>query len=270
MNNNGNEYMQAIKQMCVNMANVQKLINDALAPLKTTINQFQQLDIIGNIVKVSQSIGKCISDGIKDIQLPHISKQERLQLKESHELWGQLGWTPINGMPQYLFDSKPDDQASADRTMLKYCTKNSMNEVFKDTIKRLKHKKDYQEAVFCLENRQYKACALVLFAIIDGIFIKQQKIFKDTGAVAIRNYRDNIKNHPSKNLLLLELLPANIFPCLFGFFMGTNCFTNKVKWPNRNYINHGMSNKKVRKKDCIKLFLLLNNILIMLKIFVVK
>ena len=34
---------------------------------------------------------------------------------------------------------------------------------------------------------------------------------------------------------------------------------------NRNYIDHGMNRKNVRKKDCIQLFLLLYNLCIVLE-----
>ena len=48
---------------------------------------------------------------------------------------------------------------------------------------------------------------------------------------------------------------------MFEIFSDTNNFKDKKNLINRNYLDHGMTNKVVRKKDCIKLFLLLDNIL---------
>lgn len=126
-------------------------------------------------------------------------------------------------------------------------------------------KKDIREAISCYNSRQYNACALILFSIIDSRLIRLQR--KNTekysvGAGAVAKYKEIVEQQTSdRGKLFLSLSYANLFPCLFTVFEDPNNFSKKTKVINRNYLDHGMSYKTVRKKDCIKLFLLLYNLL---------
>lgn len=52
---------------------------------------------------------------------------------------------------------------------------------------------------------------------------------------------------------------VNLFACLKTVFANANDFRREPSVINRNFIDHGMTNRNVRKRDCIQLFLLLNN-----------
>ena len=55
--------------------------------------------------------------------------------------------------------------------------------------------------------------------------------------------------------------PDALFACLEKVFEGGKDFKNQPDVINRNFLDHGMMTKKVRKKDCIQLFLLYYNML---------
>ena len=70
-------------------------------------------------------------------------------------------------------------------------------------------------------------------------------------------------------MILKESLPANfryyhllgLASCLTTVFQFGNDFRNEGKAINRNFISHGMSERKVSKIDCLQLFLLYRNLL---------
>lgn len=155
-------------------------------------------------------------------------------------------------------------QIKADKEALVYCDKESLQLTFDSVLKFNKKRKDIQEAIDCFRAKHYKGCALILFSIIDSIFIKKQnknlKLATGIGAIA-RFKKASEKQIEEKDIFILMLSHCNIVTCLFEIFSDTNNFKDKKNLINRNYLDHGMTNKVVRKKDCIKLFLLLDNIL---------
>ena len=153
----------------------------------------------------------------------------------------------------------------ADRIALLYCRKTDMQMLFSELEDICIRKRDIREAIYCYNVRQYKACALILFSIIDSRLIRLQgrKTEKySVGAGAIAKYKKIVNQQTSDSgKLFLSLSYANLFPCLFSVFEETDNFSKKTTVINRNYLDHGMSYKTVRKKDCVKLFLLLYNLL---------
>ena len=53
----------------------------------------------------------------------------------------------------------------------------------------------------------------------------------------------------------------SVFAALEQYFAGTDNFTIKFDLVNRNYLDHGMTSKYLGKKQCVKLFLLYDNLL---------
>lgn len=85
---------------------------------------------------------------------------------------------------------------------------------------------------------------------------KNEKIYRPVGAKAAREIEENHQ----ENQALYELLNyVNLFACLKTVFAHANDFRREPSVINRNFVDHGMTNRNVRKRDCIQLFLLLNN-----------
>ena len=200
----------------------------------------------------------------RSIKIPELSEKEKLERINSYKQWGLYGWTSISNAPISFFNNCPDTQLKADKEALIYCNKESLACTFNALKNFKKKKKDINEAIKCFNSKYYKGCALILFSIIDSIFITKQ-IGNDeilTGAKAIKLFKKPFKKRINKkDIFILTLSYYNIFTCLFEIFSDTNNFKDKKNLINRNYLDHGMTNKVIRKKDCIKLFLLLDNIL---------
>ena len=61
------------------------------------------------------------------------------------------------------------------------------------------------------------------------------------------------KSHDLTKKLFTSLNKINLFKSLFVLFDDTSNFTKECPLVNRNYLDHGMTSKRIRKKDCIKL-----------------
>lgn len=212
----------------------------------------------------SQNIISSLIESVQYLNIPEISDEEREQLLQSYEKWGKYGWTIPPSANINCFDICPNTQFEADKIALQNCKQADMDRVFENLLTICVRKKDLKEAIDCYENGNYKACALLLFAIIDSRIIRLQnrneKMAVGIGAVA--KFKKKVKKeNADKEVFFLALQCANIFACLFSVFDDTDNFKKKTKVINRNYLDHGMSSKTVRKKDCIKLFLLLYNLL---------
>ena len=220
---------------------------------------------LASFSEISQSFLRSISESLQDIHIPEISEERKKELLESYKNWGKFGWT----VPPYAdigcFNYCPTTLIEADKAAMQYCSKADMQMLFSELEEVCTRKKDIREAINCYNLHQYKACALILFSIIDSRLIRLQR--KNTekysvGAGAVAKYKEIVEQQTSDSgKLFLSLSYANLFPCLFTVFEDTNNFSKKTKVINRNYLDHGMSYKTVRKKDCIKLFLLLYNLL---------
>jgi len=62
-------------------------------------------------------------------------------------------------------------------------------------------------------------------------------------------------------MLFIAMFYTNLFACLKKVFESGKDFKNQPDVINRNFLDHGMMTNKVRKKDCIQLFLLYYNML---------
>ena len=168
------------------------------------------------------------------------------------------------------FFNAPPDKKTADKIGLSYCKAEQMEIIFEKTLylKGVK-KADYQEAIYNFHDRRYKSCALVLFALIDAIFIRMMKKEdrdnrqrRPVGVGAAKKAMNRIKDEQIREEWYLALFQyENLFSCLCKVFENGNDFKKQPDVINRNFLDHGMSTRNVRKRDCIQLFLLYYNIL---------
>ena len=57
------------------------------------------------------------------------------------------------------------------------------------------------------------------------------------------------------------LYATGLLSCLNTFFADGNDFRHEPDVINRNFIDHGMNRRRVRKKDCIQLFVALYDLI---------
>lgn len=102
--------------------------------------------------------------------------------------WGEYGWTMIPNAPIGLFKTKISDESERDKIALQYLRKKDMDDLFKELQKMRLNHSDLNEAIYCYNNRCYKACAMILCSIIDGIIYKRQPVKKEIEEKEIVNF----------------------------------------------------------------------------------
>lgn len=258
-------YNQNIGQMTKTIAQIVKPMMDTQEMLKPFFNQISELS--KSISKYYSSITTTLSDIIKRVRIPSFSEEEKEQIKGSYEEWGKYGWTPIPNASISFYFNPPVDMKDANRKALKYCKNEDMKELFEEMRTKSGIKQsDFEEAIFCFENKKYKSCAMILFALLDSKLIRFQKDedrnkrnnLRPSGQKAAKNIEKRYDSEEEKNLYRL-FEAANIFGCIDKFFEPGNDFKYQPKTINRNFLEHGMLTKQVRRMDCVQLFLLYYN-----------
>ncbi|RHH10898.1 hypothetical protein [Faecalibacillus faecis] len=177
--------------------------------------------------------------------------------------WGEYGWTMIPNAPIGLFKTKISDESERDKIALQYLRKKDMDDLFKELQKMRLNHSDLNEAIYCYNNRCYKACAMILCSIIDGIIYKRQPVKKRNRRKGDRKFFEKIKESGLKKELLQQsiflLQIDNLIAYLNKLFENGKDFQLDTNVLNRNFLLHGMSKRRVRQKDCKQLFLAVYN-----------
>lgn len=235
-----------------------------LSGIKEALSGFDYNAFLKNITDSLLPVTNYLSEIVRSIHIPTIPEERKKELESSYKKWGEYGWTSNPFADDCLFDTIPQNLQAADKIALQYCNNKSMEDLFEMLLQRCKRKSDLEEAIACYKNKHYKASAMILFSLIDSILIRKQgkSTQLKTGVNAIRLYKENFeKSHDLTKKLFTFLNKMNLFKCMFVLFDDTSNFTKECPLVNRNYLDHGMTSKRVRKKDCIKLFLLLFNLI---------
>ena len=211
-----------------------------------------------------QQLATSISNTISKINIPTVSIEEKEQLEESYKKWGELGWPVLPNAPFNFYDEFPDDIKTANAIAMKYCNTKSMDELFDVLCQQQIKTSDLESAIFCYKNKQYKACALVLFCLIDSKIIKIQSKSKkrSVGLNAVNKLKSQLEAKTSQeHFFMTALYNINLMTCLDTYFAKGGGFLKEPNTINRNFIDHGMNIRAVRKRDCAQLFLALHNLL---------
>ena len=128
-------------------------------------------------------------------------------------------------------------------------------------------KSDLEEAIECFKGKKYKSCCLILFSMIDSKLIRLQddsnrdnRGYRRSGYKAAKNLFDRIEAKYVTEMMLSTILNSkNLIEAFRSFFSNGDDFKVQPKILNRNYLVHGMLYRKVIRKDCVMLFLLLYN-----------
>lgn len=227
--------------------------------VKNTVDAWSSIDFTP-LITAAKSV-------LNDIVSPEISEERKKELQEYHEEWGKLGWTYLISSKFYFFDEAPKSEKEAHAKMMSFCTKQEIEKVFLFLRKARINKDDIESAIFCYEHRKYKACACILFGLLERKLLKIQgrnQVNRKVGKKAVNYFRGKAKIKSRKEMLFETLYRLNVLACLDQFFADGNNFKNEPNTINRNFLMHGMTNRPVRKRDCLQLFLLLNNVLLLM------
>lgn len=113
----------------------------------------------------------------------------------------------------------------------------------------------------------YKACAMLLFSMIDCVIIHAQDGTEYTGnrwpggKKAIKRYKDLTEPEDWPGFTTRVLSFISSIAALNAFFDTTNDFHNNNPVLNRHLTCHGMLLREVNRTDCVQLSLLYRNML---------
>ncbi len=227
---------------------------------------FDTVRISFDYSSIFNNISKTLFDLAKSFKIATLSENEKEQLIEAYKKWGETGWTLPPQADISLFSTPPQDINVANELFKSYTTKKDMSDLFA-MILDLKHinKSDIIEAIECFNKRHYKACAMILFSLIDGRLIRLQGRAKagEMRAVGKGAVKRNFGELESQTMNLDDfynyLNRVNLIGALSKVFEFGDNFKVQPEVINRNFIDHGMMHKKVTRRDCCLLFLLLYN-----------
>ena len=253
---------------------IETLVNGAAKIFEAVNNSIvrQQLEMLESINSAIQAFtapiltqlaeaATALANAVKNFEFPTLTDEEAEQLVESNRIWGQYGWTYMPSMPIVMFETPPASLAEANKQAMQYCTASEMENVFDELRKWKLNHKDLDSAIFCYQNRQYKACALLLCGLIDSKVIQLRKDKnRPVGSGAVKGLKNQYDGSGEK-ILAEAMFAYNLLSYLENLFANGDGFKTEPDTLNRNYIGHGMNRRAVRKRDCIQLFLALNNLM---------
>ena len=146
------------------------------------------------------------------------------------------------------------------------CEEYSQGDTFKmmvDSLYKLPHanKQLVDEAVSCFNNKEYYACCCLLFSTIDREIISHQQPQENKKR---RTYnkkliKSRLESPENENHYFSFFSKINFLYLLSYYYSDGNDFDNESieEYPviNRNFLDHGMTNRIVNKNDCIKLLM---------------
>ena len=242
------------------------LQNSALEQITKSIQTTKYIaEIMSPILDSIKQYADIFSEIISSIDIPKLSETRKQQLLESYRAWGNIGWTMIPHAPIGLFNARPIERQEADKLVLKYFNQDGMKYLFDKLKEKSIRKDDLDSAIFCYENRQYKACILLLLGVIDAKLIRAQKRQKikrrEVCSKAVLKLTQKLEEQYNKSSFFYSMLRYyGTIECLNVFFKNGNDFFKEPDVVNRNFVGHGMNRRKIRKKDCIQVFLALYNL----------
>ena len=261
-------YKGNIGQMTKTIAQIVKPMIDTQEMFKPIFKQMAEFS--KSIAKILVNVSGYLTDVLLKTEIPSLSEDEKERIKDSYQIWGKYGWTIIPNIPYSFYLKPPIDIKDANKKALKYCRNGDMKKLFEKMRCTSKIKKsDLEDAIFCFENKKYKPCAMILFALIDSKLIRLQNDedrskrnnMRPSGRKAAQNIKNRLVQEENKFYQILGIL--NLFGCLEIVFGLGNDFQQQPKIINRNFLDHGMLTRKVKRMECVQLFLLYYNFMIM-------
>lgn len=261
--NNIDSLVQAFKKNLPQINEINEIINKSIPEkIKKVLTVFDELSkTIGRVYEKYSNI-------FDNISIPFFDEEWIREKRISYEKWGEYGWTAIDWASIVFFETIPATKKEVNAKALLYCDNKHMEGLFSNLLetKGIK-KKDLSEAIDDYRSKRYKSCACILFSLIDGILIRSMKKGerrRPSGENAAKKLNERITNaEETKNMVFNLLTWAGVFTALISFFQPGDDFKQQPQILGRNWLDHGMLHRPVKKMDCIQLFLLLNNLISM-------
>lgn len=218
------------------------------------IIKFLSLDINKYIKRVIDGL-KIVADNLK------INSKNKAYFEGKAKEWSKYGVGFLFNAPVKIFLETPKDESFINDLLKKYSTGEELIKIF-DKIRSIKYLNslDIEEMIFLYENKKYKSCIMLLFSFIDCVIINLQDI-GIKGRKLPNKVRDidltKIANEYSFTYLEYCII-TQIIEEVYG---NAKDFVSETMFdlPNRNFIQHGMSNRVINMYDCLKMMHLLIN-----------
>lgn len=179
-------------------------------------------------------------------------------IEKTYLKWGEYGWIANPYIVPFGFwGSCPNSQTEADKLVMHTIDKKQFSKLKTELFEQTNDSRIFTEAMICFTNKCYTACASLLISLIDGELIRSGYLSyenKKTGARAGKRVVETISGEEMFGLpgfFHLELLNYESF--INTLFEKANDFKKEPTHINRNYLHHGMSKRKMLRRDCIKL-----------------
>lgn len=234
----------------------------ALKEMAQKLNDLIQC-MMPTYTNMMQGLSQTLAQIVESFRSSMLSDERKEKLQESFAKWGSYGWTLPPKADFKLFFTAPVDRHDVYKMISPYINKASMVDLF-DILKSMKNirKSDLKEAIADYEDRRYKSCIMILFALLDSRIIRLQdnNKWRQLGYKGADEYFKELDANEMVELSFSDILyKFGILSTLNVVFEGGENFVDQPKQINRNFVDHGMLHRNVNQKDCKKIFLLLYN-----------
>lgn len=187
---------------------------------------------------------------------------------EDSRRWGSYGWAITND--QFTYNSPPHCPSTlgeADALYLSFLDVDALIAGLEGSVAK---KVDFREAVELFRERHYKPCAMMLCSLIDRELFRaccgprrdeRGKHKQRSWSRELKKLKGSLSDGSDAELsaMAISIIDfANICEAVDYFFRAGDDFNRDREGElNRNFLDHGMMYKPVRRKTCIKLFVLL-------------
>ena len=188
---------------------------------------------------------------------------------EDSRRWGSYGWAITND--QFTYNSPPHCPSTlgeADAVYLSFLDVDALIAGLEGSVAK---KVDFREAVVLFRERHYKPCAMMLCSLIDRELFRaccgprrdeRDKCKQRSWSRELKKLKGSLSDGsdgelPAMAISIIDF--ANICEAVDYFFRSGDDFSREREGElNRNFLQHGMMYEPVRRKTCIKLFVLLD------------
>lgn len=282
----------------VNMIGLQQAFNPSALAMSKSIKAISEsissitsiTSVVPSFVSSLQKIQSSLSSIVSSIDwnaltIPWLTEEEKQKRIDVYRRWGAYGWTVFPHVPYKelkLFREDPGSRTEANKKALSYFRTQKQMDTFWKEFDRLGKVRqcDFQEAIKDFDNRCYKSCAMVLYSLIDARLIRLQggpkenveepqakskkKRYRYSGAAAsgkIKKKYIEVHEKDLERMFFNNLSRENLFCAIDVLYENGDDFRIQPEIMNRNFVDHGMLHRKVRRMDCIQLFLAYYNFL---------
>lgn len=185
--------------------------------------------------------------------------------RSGFEKWASYGWIVSDDMFFSEAKMQPGNATEADKRCLTMYNTIGMDELWHRLSRNVRKRLDLEESEALFRERHYKPCAMLVCSLIECELIAldgtARVIDKSGKRRSGGKTMKAIHSVSAEEAGFTALTVENIFGVWDYFFRNAKDFDREKEGElNRNFLMHGMMYKPVRRKTCIKLFLLLDAI----------